>query len=1080
MQGLHTFRNPLSQVPEGALEEALNIVIDRDGVATPRRGFFQYTLPFGAETKQLLNYKDRILTHYATTLAFENPALDGTFTSFSGSYLEAETGRRIRGIESNGNLYFTTSGGVKKISALTASDFTAASGYITQAGGVKALDLEAIADTATPGFLDPLSKVAYRMLWGITDANDNLILGAVSARTVVENKDPVNSAVVTLNFPIPDGITNELFFYQIYRTAVFTAPNLSALDSIDPGDEMNLVIEEFVTSAQITAGEITNLQDVTPEDFRNNGALLYTNPTSGQGILQNNEPPPFATDIEVYKGYTFYSNTSTRQQLTLSLLSVDDLVTGVSQINVESGVTTRTYTFRGTIETYTANFTGTTKANLDGNYFTLTSANNETLYKIWYDNTGSTPEPAGPAGSLAIKVDIQATPDTPTDLAQETLDAIDLASFDFNITALAGVLTIENANNGFVTSAPTETIGGAFTVSKDGLGTGEDAALGFVFLPRVPAINENGPSTSQQIDQAARSLIRVINFDASGIINAFYLSGFDDIPGAMLFEQKVVTGAAFNVFANSSLTASEFNPALGVTPATETLVSSSNEVRGNRMYFSKFQQPEAVPIVNYFDIGPRDKVIQRIIALNDSLFIFKQDGIYRLNGDVAPFSIAPFDFSLTLQAPDTAVVLNNQVHAFTTQGVVQVTDTGVNVISRQIEDKLLDIIKPSFNFNYRTASFGVSYETDRSYLLYTVTDSNDTTATQCFRFNTFTNTWVRWEMEKTCGIVNDRDNRLYLGAGDINIIEKERKELDRTDHADRQFNLTIIADGVNETQITLSNSSNVEVGDGLIQVQYLTISQFNRLLKRLDIDPGVSDTNYFSTLGANPGADLRSSLNNLALKLDADPGVNNTNFFSSMGGGSTFANIQSDFNIVIGLLNTDSGVLFQDYDQSTGTVAVEATVQALSETILNAVIISSAFPFLKGNITHYKAIQTRIRYVPQHAGDPSTFKQFSEGTFMFENNNFTLASVGYKSDLSPSVEEIAFTADGIGDWGQFAWSNLNWGGIASARPLRTLIPRQKQRCRFLQPQFEHLVAFEEWALLGMSLTVRPYSAKAYR
>ena len=50
------------------------------------------------------------------------------------------------------------------------------------------------------------------------------------------------------------------------------------------------------------------------------------------------------------------------------------------------------------------------------------------------------------------------------------------------------------------------------------------------------------------------------------------------------------------------------------------------------------------------DVGPKDREIKRIIALRDSLFIFKVDGIYRLSGDVAPFTVAPFDFSTQLSA----------------------------------------------------------------------------------------------------------------------------------------------------------------------------------------------------------------------------------------------------------------------------------------------------------------------------------------------------------------------------------------------------------------------------------------------
>jgi len=44
-------------------------------------------------------------------------------------------------------------------------------------------------------------------------------------------------------------------------------------------------------------------------------------------------------------------------------------------------------------------------------------------------------------------------------------------------------------------------------------------------------------------------------------------------------------------------------------------VVATNLVNPNRIYYSKFQQPEAVPIVNFIDVGSKDTQILRVIAL---------------------------------------------------------------------------------------------------------------------------------------------------------------------------------------------------------------------------------------------------------------------------------------------------------------------------------------------------------------------------------------------------------------------------------------------------------------------------------
>src|SRR5690606_35976978 len=60
--------------------------------------------------------------------------------------------------------------------------------YIVNSGAVKALDIEAFLDRtlgSSSGFLPVDSAVAYRVLWGYKDLNENLIIGAPSEREEV-------------------------------------------------------------------------------------------------------------------------------------------------------------------------------------------------------------------------------------------------------------------------------------------------------------------------------------------------------------------------------------------------------------------------------------------------------------------------------------------------------------------------------------------------------------------------------------------------------------------------------------------------------------------------------------------------------------------------------------------------------------------------------------------------------------------------------------------------------------------------------------------------------------------------------
>lgn len=176
--GLNTNPNQL-EVPEGSLVEARNVIIEKDNVIEPARGYRLYAEPFGLTTDrayQIWEYKNRLIRQYGTTIEFQNGVLNSgvvNFDAFSGSFGPAKSGLRTKTVDSTGNLYFTSDTGIKKISAQDASQLSTSSGYITNAGGLKALDFTAniqITDGDQSSFLPQDSAVAYRIVWATLDA----------------------------------------------------------------------------------------------------------------------------------------------------------------------------------------------------------------------------------------------------------------------------------------------------------------------------------------------------------------------------------------------------------------------------------------------------------------------------------------------------------------------------------------------------------------------------------------------------------------------------------------------------------------------------------------------------------------------------------------------------------------------------------------------------------------------------------------------------------------------------------------------------------------------------------------------
>jgi hypothetical protein len=281
-------------------------------------------------------------------------------------------------------------------------------------------------------------------------------------------------------------------------------------------------------------------------------------------------------------------------------------------------------------------------------------------------------------------------------------------------------------------------------------------------------------SPSQNISDTAQSLVKVINqYATNTTVYAYYLSGFQDLPGQILLTMRVLGSTSFPVTVSRSV-------AWDIGTAV-----SSNDSYPNGIMWSKNQQPEHVPASHLEFVGSKNYPIRRIIALRDSLFILKADGVFRLTGSGGEWSINPLDTSTRIIAPDSAVVVNNQIFCLADQGIVAISDVGVQVMSRPIENQINDIISQDFN-KLKTMSFGVAYETDRKYILHTIVDDSDLYPTQAFVYNTFTKAWTTRAKDAVHSIVNSADDKIYICNPTDKHILQERKSLTFRDFIDEE------------------------------------------------------------------------------------------------------------------------------------------------------------------------------------------------------------------------------------------------------------------------------------------------------
>ena len=118
-RGLYTYSDQLSEVPEGSLRVAENVVIDKDGLFSPRRGYQNLKGTIVGAIRTLLTYTENrtnyLLSHRDDdTLAYYDDNTE-SWVDYGQTIVSPAAANQIRSAEANKNLYLTSSRGIQKI-----------------------------------------------------------------------------------------------------------------------------------------------------------------------------------------------------------------------------------------------------------------------------------------------------------------------------------------------------------------------------------------------------------------------------------------------------------------------------------------------------------------------------------------------------------------------------------------------------------------------------------------------------------------------------------------------------------------------------------------------------------------------------------------------------------------------------------------------------------------------------------------------------------------------------------------------------------------------------------------------------
>lgn len=350
-----------------------------------------------------------------------------------------------------------------------------------------------------------------------------------------------------------------------------------------------------------------------------------------------------------------------------------------------------------------------------------------------------------------------------------------------------------------------------------------------------------GGDPGSDILQTKQSLIHVLNRFNQTLVYAFdstdSTSG-TSLPGDFFIQEQNIGGGIFEL---SSSRSTAWNPPLTTTPSDNPSLAGGGLGMG---YCSKFQQPEAVPTSNTINVGNPNFEWLRCLPLRNSVIVLKADGLFQLTGTTFPFTVTTLDTGTILTAPESCAVMNNQVFAYTNQGVVSIAETGPGIISRPIEN----ILQPLSSYlypNFPMVTFGTAYQTDRKYLMSTISSDDDfDKATRQYVYDTITESWTTYSYPIPVWDILESpdDHRLYVASATsaYPFVFQERKSFTRIDFADIELPVTIT--GSSGLIVNLADTSTVTVGWSLVQLVTETVATPSQILNLSVITSIISPT----------------------------------------------------------------------------------------------------------------------------------------------------------------------------------------------------------------------------------------------
>lgn len=183
---------------------------------------------------------------------------------------------------------------------------------------------------------------------------------------------------------------------------------------------------------------------------------------------------------------------------------------------------------------------------------------------------------------------------------------------------------------------------------------------------------------------------------------------------------------------------------LSVDSNRQGTVESVSDTRENLLYFSKTDEPEHVPPVNYIAVGTG--TVWRVVSTENALIAFASDGIFRITGVGNQWSVNQISKTDVLMHPDAVDVFENSAWVWVEHGLAVVTEQAVEVISEDAIGPALEAAVQGMGFrDYLRMTWGTFVRVDRINHEVRFQCTNPATAEIAFSyiFNVRTKMWTQ-------------------------------------------------------------------------------------------------------------------------------------------------------------------------------------------------------------------------------------------------------------------------------------------------------------------------------------------------